>query len=89
MTDYAAANTTDRAFNAGSDVMMGTLFYRLANTNSSWYSSGPGFGTDLLPFLANSSVSLARLDDAATRILSTYHQYQLDNKDRPAPATEF
>ncbi len=88
ISDYAASNSTANAFNAGMDTEMGGLTLRYPGTNIT-NTSSPALGTALLPYVNDGTVSQARVDDAATRILSAWYHFGLNDSGRPEPVTNF
>jgi hypothetical protein len=88
ITDYTAPNSSDKTFIAGTDAIMEPVMYRNPGGNIT-YATGDGLGADLLPFVQNGSISEARVDDAAIRILSTWYKFGLDDPARPSAVTNF
>ncbi len=68
---------------------MGWITHRYPGVEGSAVETTDGLGRDLLPFIDNGTVSLARVDDAATRVLANVYQFNLNNTDRPSLITEF
>ena len=89
VTDVVAADDIDKTFIAGSDVILGgAVNHHLGSKVTSFFGAGPGFGSDIAPFIEDGAVPLARVDDAAARILSTWYKFGQDKSSqyRPVPS---
>ncbi len=85
ISDFMALNSSAAPFVAGTDVILGAVVTHVPNTNQTIFQPGPGYGADLLPLVEDKTVSLARVDDAATRILSTWYHFDQTNNNQPEP----
>ncbi len=84
-----ALNDTEKPFLAGTDQLMGYVEHRYLGVEGITLDSTDGLGRDLLPWIDNGTVSLARVDDAATRILANVYQFNLNDTNRPDSVTRF
>ncbi len=83
LSDMNAVHEGSRTFNAGTDQILGNVTYRVAGLYNSGNSLDLGFGSALVPFVENGTVSVDRVDDAAVRILSASYRFHWDDPARP------